>query len=119
MKNERRKYPRINLAGEVSILVSGIVRTGTLTNVSPSGIQVECRRRLIEQLNQFRSEAGVLPEFELEFTLPTGVPVKASCNVSYCRRLSADIYNLGLNFTRLSRLDEERVDDFIHQAVAA
>lgn len=119
MRNERRKYPRINLAGEVSILVSGVIRSGTLTNVSPSGIQVECRRRLIEQLNQYRSEAGLLPEFELEFTLPSGVPVKASCNVSYCRRLSQDLYHLGLNFARLSPLDEERVDEFINHAVAA
>ena len=119
MKHERRKYPRINLAGEVNILVAGVIRTGTLINVSPSGIQVECRRRLIEQLNQFKRESGLLPEFDLEFTLPNGVQVKACCDVSYCRRLSQDCYHLGMNFTRLSRLDEERVDEFINHAVAA
>jgi len=119
MKNERRKYPRITLAGEVNILVAGVIRTGTLINVSPSGIQVECRRRLVEQLNQHKSTAGLLPEFDLEFTLPTGIQVKSRCDVSYCRRISQDRYHLGMNFTRLSRLDEERVDEFIHHAVAA
>ena len=118
MKNERRKYPRVSLDSEVSILVSGVVRTATVVHASPAGIEIDCRRRLIEQINQHKSEAGLFPEFDLEFLLPGEVSVKARCNVACCRRLSQDRYNLAMQFTRLSVLDEERLDDFIHQAAA-
>lgn len=119
MKNERRKYPRVVLTGEASIALSGIVRTGKLMNVSPSGIQIESRRQLIEQLCRFKDDAGLYPEFDLEFVLPNGMPVKARCGVSHCRRISQEIYHLGLNFTALSQLDEQRVDEYINHAVAA
>lgn len=119
MKSERRKYPRIDVGGDVSLLVAGVIRTGTLTNLSPSGIQIECRHQLIEQLSRFKSGSGLYPDFELEFRLADDEPIQCSCTVSYLRRLSQDTYHLGLEFVALSDNDEQRVDATIHHAVAA
>ncbi len=123
MSNERRKYPRVSLDGEASILLSGVVRNGSLMNLSPSGIQIECRHKFIHQLSQAKSEAGVYPEFELEFNLPDNgkksKPIKSICNVSYCRRLRQDSYHLGLNFITLTKQDEKKVSDYISNTAAA
>ncbi|NKB35408.1 MAG: hypothetical protein GKR91_20095 [Pseudomonadales bacterium] len=126
MNSERRKYPRVEIGGEVNIQIAGVIRNGSLINVSPAGIQIECRHQLIEQLAKFKSEAGLYPDFELEFAVPNskkrdknGKPIKSTCNVSNCRRLSQDIYHLGLNFVSLSEKDEQKVSDYIdHVAVA-
>ena len=123
MNSERRKYPRVSLQGEANIFLAGILRNGTLMNLSPSGIQLECRHQLIEQLATFKSEAGLFPNFELEFTLPTEgrskKTIKSICNVSYCRRQCRDSYHLGLNFITLDEIDEKQVDEYIHHSVAA
>lgn len=119
MKNERRKYPRIDLAGQVNLLVAGVVRTGRLMNLSPSGIQIQAHHQLIEQIGKYKSESGLYPEFDLEFQLPDTETVKCRCTVSHCRRLSQDNYHLGLGFAVLSELDEQRVDNAIHHMAAA
>jgi len=121
MSNERRKFPRVSLDGDVSLYLSDVVRSGHLMNISPSGIQIECQHQLIEQLSQFKSEAGLYPHFELEFSMPnTGKEtIKSVCNVSCCRRLSQDMYHLGLNFITLSENDEARVSDYIEHSAAA
>ena len=100
--------------------LSGIVRSGTLMNISPSGIQIECQHNLIEQLSRAKSDSGLFPNFELEFELAAAgrERVKSVCNVSYCRRLSQDNYNLGLNFIALSDSDERRVTEFINKMAA-
>ena len=123
MSNERRSFPRVELAGEANILLAGVVRNGTLTNLSPSGIQIECRHQLIEQLNKVKSSSGLYPDFELEFTLPAApqdkAVVKSTCTVSYCRRLKQDCYHLGLNFVELSATAEQQVSEYIHHSAAA
>lgn len=123
MSNERRNYPRVDVNGEANLLISGVVRSGTLLNVSPSGIQLECRHQLVERMSQYKHESGLYPDLDLEFTLPLSEDepsrVKSSCNVSYCRRLSQDTYHLGLNFVTLSELDEKRVSDYIHHTSSA
>lgn len=119
MRNERRKYPRIDLAGQVNLMVNGVVRTGSLTNLSPCGIQVEARHQLVEQIARHKSEAGLYPEFELEFPLPDASRLQCRCTVSYCRRLSQDNYHLGLDFVALRPEDEQRLDSTLNQLVAA
>lgn len=119
IRNERRKYPRIDLAGQVSLLVAGVVRTGTLMNLSPCGVQVQARHQLVEQIARFKSESGLFPEFDLEFPLPDGSSVSCRCTVSYCRRLSQDNYHIGLDFVTLNEEDEHRIDGALHQLAAA
>ena len=119
MKNERRKYPRISLRGEVSLLIEGVVRTGTLINLSPAGVQLECRHQLVEQLGRIKSPAGQYDDFDVEFLLPDETPVRCRSTVSFCRRLSQDSYQLGLSFVSLPEGVEERVDDYIDHAAAA
>lgn len=118
MPNERRAYPRIAVEGEASVSISGAIRRGTLLNVSPSGIELECRRQLIERMSEHKRDSGLFPDVDLEFSLPAvdevGSPVKSSCNVSYCRRLNQDTYQVGLNFVSLTDIDEKRVSDFVH-----
>lgn len=123
MNSERRKYPRVAIGGEVNIRIAGVVRNGTLLNLSPSGIQIECRHRLIEQLARFKTAAGLYPDFELEFTLSVSghakQTIKSPCNVFICRRLRQDSYHLGLNFITLSAQDEKNVSDYINHSQAA
>jgi len=123
MSNERRKYPRVALNGDVAILLAGVIRNGALMEVSPAGIQIECRHQLVEQLAKYKSDAGLYPNFELEFTLPVGgrskTAIKSICNVAYCRRQCQDRYHLGLNFVTLDENDEKQVDAFIDHACAA
>lgn len=119
MKHERRKYPRIDLRGQVSLQLAGVVRTATLMNLSPSGVQIECRHQLVEQLAKFKSPAGLYPDFDLEFLLPDNSPISCLCTVSFCRRISQDCYQLGLAFVSLPAGAEERVDHYIDHTVAA
>ncbi len=88
-------------------------------NLSPSGVQIECRQQLVDQLSQYKSPAGLYPEFEVEFQLPDNSPVSCQCTVSFCRRISQDCYQLGLAFATLSASVEERVDHYIDHAAAA
>lgn len=121
MNNGRRKFPRVPLQGEVDLQIAGIMRSGELMDISPAGIQIECRHQLIEHLSGFKSEAGLFPNFEMRFKLAKqgGSAVKSVCEVSYCRRLSQDKYHLGLKFISLSEADESRVMEFIDHAAAA
>ena len=123
MNNERRKYPKVSLNGDVAILLAGVIRSGALMQVSPAGIQIECRHQLIEQLAKFKSDAGLYPNFELEFALPicgtAKTTIKSICNVAYCRRQCQDRYHLGLNFVTLDENDEKQVDAYIDHAYAA
>ncbi|MFT4887895.1 MAG: hypothetical protein ACJAY7_001080 [Pseudohongiellaceae bacterium] len=117
MPSERRVYPRIAVDGEANILISGAIRSATLLNLSPSGIELECKHQLVERMSQYKRDSGLYPNVDLEFSLPVsnkGQPkVKSSCNVSHLRRLSHDTYHLGLSFISLTDVDEKRVSDFI------
>lgn len=117
MPSERRTYPKIALEGKANVLISGAVRRGTLLHVSPSGIELECRHHLVERMSQYKRSSGLYPDVDLEFALPKAsdecVPVRSSCHVSYCRRLSQDIYRVGLDFVELTDLDEKRVSEFV------
>tara|TARA_B110000858_G_C17810153_1_gene480716 strand:- start:11452 stop:11823 length:372 start_codon:yes stop_codon:yes gene_type:complete len=123
MNNEKRNYPRVNLRGEANIRLAGIVRNGTLMNLSPSGIELECRHQLIEQLTKFKSEEGLFPDFELEFSLPAQGrctrKIKSTCTVSYCRRQRQDSYHLGVNFQSLAEQDEKKLSEYLSDPIAA
>ncbi|PCJ26624.1 MAG: hypothetical protein COA96_04710 [SAR86 cluster bacterium] len=123
MNKEKRDYPRIDLHGEANISLAGVIRNGTLMNLSPSGIEIECRHQLIEQLSRFKSSAGLFPDLELEFNLPSHGEVckkiKSTCNVSFCRRQRQDSYYLRLKFITLGKQDEKQVSDYLNHAVAA
>lgn len=115
MLNERRSYLRVAIDGEASLEISGIVRIGNLLNMTSSGVQIECRRQLVERLAEFKYDSGLYPDFDVEFELPKqGSAVRSSCNVSNCRRLSQNVYQLELNFVGLSPADEARVDAYIN-----
>lgn len=123
MNNEKRNYPRVDIRGEANIRLAGIVRNGTLMNLSPSGIQLECRHQLIEQLTKFKSEEGLFPDFELEFNLPAQGSctrkIKSTCTVSYCRRQRQDSYHLGVNFQALAAQDEKQLTEYLSDSIAA
>ena len=117
MHSERRKYPRVTVGGEASILLAGVVCNGRLMNVSPSDIQIECQHNLIEHLGRHKLDSGLYPDFEFEFTLPASAnlskTIRSICTVSYCRRQRQDSYHLGLSFVALDKKDEKTVDAYI------
>ena len=123
MNNEKRNYPRVDLRGEANIRLAGIVRNGTLMNLSPSGIELECRHQLIVQLTKFKSEAGLFPDVELEFSLPAQGSytrkIKSTCTVSFCRRQRQDCYHLGVNFQALAEQDEKQLSEYLSDPIAA
>jgi c-di-GMP-binding flagellar brake protein YcgR len=123
MNNERRNYPKVALETEANLLVSGVVRSAVVLNLSPSGVQMECRRQLVERMAEQKRASGMYPDFDLEFSLPAIAPeqswVKSSCSVAHCRRLSQNTYHLDLNFVNLSENDEKRLSEFIHQTATS
>ena len=123
MNNEKRNYPRVDLCGEANIRLAGIVRNGTLMNLCPAGIEIECRHQLVEQLRKFKSEAGLFPDFELEFSLPAQGnctrKIKSTCTVSSCRRQRQDSYHLRLSFRALAAQDEKQLSEYLSHQVAA
>ena len=123
VNNEKRKHPRIDLKGEASILLAGVTENGAMRNLSRSGIQLECHHQLIQQLSEFKSNAGVFPDFELEFSLPSAdessKKIKSTCAVSYCRRQSQDSYLLGLNFISIAEQDESELVKYVEKGAEA
>jgi len=123
MNNERRNYPKVALETEANLLISGVVRSATVLNLSPSGVQMECRRQLVERMAEQKRDSGLYPDFDLEFTLPANEPararVKSSCSVTHCRRLSQNTYHLDLNFVNLSETDEKRLSEFLHHTATS
>jgi hypothetical protein len=113
----------VALETEANLLVCGVVRSAVVLNLSPSGVQMECRRQLVERMTEQKRDSGMYPDFDLEFSLPAIEPakswVKSSCSVAYCRRLSHDTYHLDLNFINLSESDEKRLSEFIHQTATS
>ncbi|MFT4860837.1 MAG: hypothetical protein ACI95C_000035 [Pseudohongiellaceae bacterium] len=123
MNNERRNYPKVALETEANLLICGVVRSATVLNLSPSGLQLECRRQIVERMAEQKRASGMYPDFELEFDLPANEPaktqVKSSCSIAYCRRLSQNTYHLDLNFVNLSETDKKRLSDFIHHSATS
>lgn len=121
VSQEKRQHPRIDMEGEANILLAGITENGILKNLSRAGIQMECHHQMIEQLNNFKSNAGVFPDFELEFSLPSSdksdSKIKSVCNVSYCRRQSQDCYLLGLTFISIAEQDENELFQYVDKLV--
>jgi hypothetical protein len=117
------KLPSCRPVREANIRLAGIVRNGTLVNLCHAGIEIECPHQLVEQLRKFKSEAGLFPDFELEFSLPaqgscTG-KIKSTCTVSYCRRQRQNSYHLGLNFGALAAQDEKQLSAYLSHQIAA
>ena len=123
MISERRNFPKVDLRGHACILLDGVVRNSSVRNLTPSGIQVEWRHQLVEQLCKHKSSAGLFPDFELEFELPVSKKkkktIKSLCNVTFCRRQRQDSYHLGLNFVALGEQDERQLDDYLLHCEAA
>lgn len=121
--DEKRKHPRIDLEGEANILLAGVTGNGAMKNLSRTGIQLECHHQLIEQLSEFKSNAGVFPDFELEFSLPSSnessKKIKSTCTVSYCRRQSQDSYLLGLNFISIAEQGENELVEYVERVAEA
>ncbi len=123
MNNERRNYPRVALETEANLVVCGVVRSATVLNLSPTGLQMQCRRQIVERMAEQKRDCGMYPDFDLEFSLPAIEPaktrVKSSCSVAHCRRLSQNTYHLDLNFVNLSESDQKRLSEFIHHTATA
>jgi hypothetical protein len=122
MLNERRKYPRIALNGQAHLLIAGVTFDAKLLNLSPSGIQIECGKQVVEQLAGSKTHDGLYPDFEFEFALPMdgsdGI-VNSICNVAYQREQQGGIYLLGLNFIGLSNRNETMLGGHLKKSDAA
>lgn len=128
--NERRKYPRVALGGVVDMILGEMVRKGNLLDVSPSGIRLECSAQLVNRLNALKTDAGLFPQVQAEFCLPaverTELPaigesgsrrkLSLACQVTNCRRLNQDGYELGLSFITVTQADEQSLERYIEGA---
>ena len=119
----RRRFPRVPLEGEATVLLDGIVRSSKLTDLSPAGVQLTCHRQVVDQISSEKSDAGLYPDIHLEFPLPGDArqqrSIRATCSVFACRRLSQDYYQLALQFRSLEPKAERVIGSYIERAVAA
>ena len=114
MIKERRNYPKASLEGEALLAIAESIHKAQLMGIAPAGVQVECERQVVETLAQKKSEAGLYPDFDLIFNLPTDdTTISAHCTVSNCRRLSQDRYHLVLGFEQICHDDDVKVNQFL------
>ena len=109
-----RREPRFgtHFPGE-GFTESGEHASLTITNVSASGLRLECCRQsvvaLLGSLNRRTPDTDSQISLEVHFSLPTDsdhlVPVKVRCRAVYNRRAKEDTYQIG---TRIVTFEEGR-----------
>jgi len=98
---ELRGDPRFNVDISGQAQVREAVYDVRLTNLSQSGLQLECDDRLSEQLSASQQHRGSAATCALEVSFSVGIggsrqqPVSVQCEVVYRRRLAPERYVLG------------------------
>lgn len=132
-RSERREHPRVSLEGVVDLSIGEVVRRGKILDVSPAGLRVECSNQLIDYLNRQKSSAGLYPKLIVEFCVPIVDSVKhlhdrvtymrqqnRAClsllgQVSNCRRLRQDSYQLGIHFISVPKNEDRLLSAYIEE----
>ena len=110
----------------VPIRVSATIETPTgqqlqteLANLSRTGVMVECNRETLELLHPKAVTAapGTGAPAVIHFIIPSKIggkiTVDTPCNVVYARRLSRDVFHVGMEFKKLEEHLVPHLEEYI------
>lgn len=114
---ERRMHPRFDVILPVRIDKQDIVEEGNIFDISQGGVQIGCDEKtalnLVNDVNEINPSNPV--GVSLTFKLPSGVEnLEAEAMIVVCRRVAADEFRLGLEFSRV----EENSGRLLHGYIA-
>ncbi len=115
-----RHHQRIATEFDVELEVSGGERVMTgLSNLSRAGIMVECSPAVLARVLPNHSPISPRQAVRLRarFALPIlpvqSVEVVADCDVIYARRLSRNVFQIGMQFVSVEGNGQAYIDQFI------
>lgn len=115
---ERRMHPRFDVILPVRIDKQDIVEEGNIFDISQGGVQIGCEEKaafgLVPDLNDITPSNPI--EVSLTFKLPIGLEnLQAEAFIVVCRRVAADEFRLGLEFSQIDDENQRRIDNYIEQ----
>lgn len=113
---ERRLHPRFDVILPVSIQKQDVSEEGNIFDISQGGVQIGCKENaaqiLVPEPNEVNGSNPI--PVTLQFKLPTGLEsLGAEANIVFCRRVAADEFRLGLEFTEMDEVSQGRLDGYI------
>jgi c-di-GMP-binding flagellar brake protein YcgR len=115
---ERRMHPRFDVILPVRIDMQGTVEEGNIFDISHGGVQIGCEEQaalnLLTDINEVTPSNPV--PVSLTFKLPSGLEdLQAEAFIVVCRRVAADEFRLGLEFSEMGDAHIARLDAYIAQ----
>jgi len=108
-----RSHPRFDTRFPAeAISGNGRKTRATITNLSRSGLRLECTRKMIDDLfPDFNRQAGHTPSpLQVAFVIPDGsdnhLSVKVQCKSAYIRREKMDSWQIGMAITAIDAGNE-------------
>lgn len=119
----KRSSVRLNTNIEAQLEASGMVNAALISNLSDTGLQIECRRRALEELmpNIQRPDPARPIQLRVRFTLQTDPPSELSllCRMLYVRRLAQDRFLTGGEFVDISETITHQLQAYLRQQMRA
>lgn len=114
-----RQLPRFTAQLPVQLSTKELTAEGLITNISESGLQIECPHALLTNLmpNIIRPDPNIPVYFDLHFQVETTeqqfCDINLICSVVYLRRKSQSIYILGCSFKEFQGDSSQQLADYI------
>lgn len=116
----RRRFPRVEAKLPIEVRAEcGLVFNATTKDISQIGLLFDTGRKIFQQLtlNQRLSEKSQPVEVDIKLTLlmedKSPVEICTHCRLFQLRRVSSDCYHIGLEYTKLSESDYDRLTQYI------
>ena len=120
---DNRKYPRVELAGEVTLAISSEeLLSSTLQDISPDGIQVRfdndtalAMKPLIDQISD-----NTINDFEVRFALSMAgreEQIIAKCRPIYIMKIEQNLFGMGVQFTGINKEHTGYIQQFIEHSM--
>jgi len=116
----RRRFPRIEVSIPIEVRAEcGLVFDAMTKDISQIGLLFATGRSIFQQLtvNQRLSEKSQPAEVDIKLILPMEdkrpIEICTHCRIFQLRRVSSDCYHIGLEYTKLSEPDYNRLTQYI------
>lgn len=110
---DKRRETRINTQIEADLQTTDKSGTGVITNISLSGIQIECGRKMLFDLmpNIQRPNPREPLQLFVSFNLPdnNAEKIQLQCQMMYARRLAKERFLVGGTTYLISAQDEAKL----------
>lgn len=115
-----RHHQRIDTQFDVELaLTDGKAVTCTLSNLSRAGLMVECSPAMLARILPNHSPIAprqavrVSARFELPVLPVQTVVISADCDIIYARRVSRQLFQIGMEFVSIEGNGRSYVDQFV------